>query len=281
MSNTKRSTHRTGAGRRISNACASCWCPKRALGLRWCAPAKLAIASISPEAIQEVESAGLKLISVPGTMQAVYELWGTYRPENKDSPLADKRVRQALSLAIDRQQVIDHVMYGKASWPLPWALYPYSVDSDIERWTNWSREALRYDPKRAKELLAEAGYPDGFEMKFANTALPGTPFMVQVGEVLADFWTKIGIKVKLKHYEWGAFQPIYRGNQDAISGGGSMFRTAGRPIAAPRYSSAFTSKSRIHHFGDKNDLCDDFCKAYDALQVQVATEKLIPLSASS
>ncbi|MCB1739767.1 MAG: ABC transporter substrate-binding protein [Gammaproteobacteria bacterium] len=231
-----------------------------------------AIASVSPESIREIEGSGLKLVSVPGTMQAVYELWGTYREENKDSPLADIRVREALSLAIDRQQIIDHVMYGQARMPLPWAVYRYSVDSDIQRWENWAKESLRYDPERARALLAEAGYPDGFEMKFANTALPGTPFMVQIGQVLADFWTKIGIDVKLKHYEWGAFQPIYRGNQDAIAGGGSMFRTAGRPIAAPRYASAFTSTSRIHHFGDTEE-CDEFCKNFDELYVKVSTEK--------
>jgi len=69
-----------------------------------------AIASISPEAIKEVEAAKLKMISVPATMQAVYYLWGTYRPDQKDNPVADIRVRQALSMAIDRQQIIDHVM---------------------------------------------------------------------------------------------------------------------------------------------------------------------------
>ena len=86
-----------------------------------------AIASISPESIREVEAANLKLISVPATMQAIYQFWGMYKDSQKDSPLADVRVREALSLAIDRQQIIDHVMYGQARWPMPFATFPYAV----------------------------------------------------------------------------------------------------------------------------------------------------------
>jgi peptide/nickel transport system substrate-binding protein len=231
-----------------------------------------AIASISPESIREVEAANLKLVSVPGTMQAVYQLWGTYRPELQNSPVADVRVRQALSLAIDRQQIIDHVMYGRASWPMPFATFGYSVDMDTERWQAWGREALRYDPVKAKQLLAEAGYPNGFELTFANTALPGTPFMVQIGEAVADFWTKLGLKVNLKHYEWGAFRLMYRGDQKGLAGNASMYRTAGRPIAAARYHGAFHSKGGHHLFGT-GDTCPKLCQDFDRLHLEVVSEK--------
>jgi peptide/nickel transport system substrate-binding protein len=231
-----------------------------------------AIASISPESIREVEAAKLKVVSVPGTMQAIYQFWGLYRPEFQNSPLADVRVREALSLAIDRQQIIDHVMYGYASWPMPFATFDYSVDMDTQRWQAWSREALRYDPKRAKQLLAEAGYANGFELTFANTALPGTPFMFQIGEAVADFWTKLGLKVNLKHYEWGAFRLMYRGEQKGLAGNASMFRTAGRPIAAARYYGGFHSKSGHHLFGDAK-YCPALCKEFDRLHLQVVAEK--------
>jgi peptide/nickel transport system substrate-binding protein len=231
-----------------------------------------AIASISPESIREVQAAKLKLVSVPGTMQAIYQFWGLYRPEFQNSPLNDIRVRQALSLAIDRQQIIDHVMYGRASWPMPFATFDYSVDMDTQRWQAWSREALRYDPKRAKELLAEAGYPNGFELPFANTALPGTPFMFQIGIAVADFWTKLGIDVKLRHIEWGGFRLMYRGDQKGLAGNASMYRTAGRPIAAARYHGGFHSKGGHHMFGDKN-LCPKLCQDFDQLHLQVVAEK--------
>ena len=78
-----------------------------------------AIASIGPETMLSASRAGLEVLSVPGTMQAVFQFWGTYKPELKDSPIAKPRVRQALSLAIDRKQIIEHVMNGKARMPYP------------------------------------------------------------------------------------------------------------------------------------------------------------------
>lgn len=231
-----------------------------------------AIASISPESLQEAKVAKLKVISVPSTMQAIYQFWGMYRAENQDNPLADIRVREAMSLAIDRQQIIDHVMYGQASWPMPFATFEYSKDIDTARWKAWGKKALRYDLKRAKELLTEAGYPNGFDLKFANTALPGTPYMTQIGVAVADFWTKLGINVKLKHYEWGAFRLLYRGEQKQLSGAASMFRTAGRPIAAARYQGGFNSKGGHHLFGSKTD-CPAQCQAFDKLHLSLIREQ--------
>src|SRR5215208_7772827 len=74
-----------------------------------------AIASIGPESMRGVQRAGLEVVSIPGTMQAIFQFWGTYRPEQKDNPISNPKVREALSLAIDRQQLIEHVMNGKAS----------------------------------------------------------------------------------------------------------------------------------------------------------------------
>lgn len=230
-----------------------------------------AIASISPESVREIEQAKLKVVSVPGTMQAIYEFFGSYRPEVASSPITDVRVREALSLAINRQQIIDHVMYGKARWPLPYATFSYSADTDIARWQNWSREALRYDPERAKKLLTEAGYPNGFQLTFVNTALPGTPFMTQIGESIADFWSKIGVKVDLQTIEWGAYQPMMQGEQKGLRGNASMFRTAGRPVAESRYQSAFHSKSTEHLLGDA-DHCPEACKEFEKIHGMVITE---------
>jgi peptide/nickel transport system substrate-binding protein len=231
-----------------------------------------AIASISPESIKEVEAAKMRVVSVPGTMQAIYQFYGIYRPEYQNSPLADVRVRQALSLAINRQQLIDHIMYGQARWPLPLATFSYSVDMDTKRWEAWSREALRYDPERAKKLLAEAGYAGGFPLTFVNTALPGTPFMVQIGEAVADFWTKIGVQVTIKNVEWGTFQPMERGEQKGLAGNASMFRTAGRPVAESRYQSGFHSTSQQHLLGDAEH-CPEVCKEFDRLHQTVVAER--------
>ena len=161
-------------------------------------------------------------------MQALYQFWGVYRPEFKGSPVANPRVRQALSLAIDRQQIIDHVMNGKASMPYPFDAFSCTEYFDAVKWQKWSAEAYRYDPALAKQVLAKEGYPNGFELNFANAALPGTQFMVDIGTGIADMWTKIGVQVNLKHYEWGSFAPLVRG--------GMSLATCSSGYHAPRRS---------------------------------------------
>ena len=231
------------------------------------------IAAISPEAIEEAKAGKLKVISVPSTMQAIYQFWGLYQPQFKGSPLNDIRVREALSLAIDRQQIIDHVMYGEAGWPMPFASFGYTVDIDSDYWAKWSRKALRYDLPMAKKLLADAGYPNGFELNFANVALPGTPYMTQIGIAVADFWSKLGVKVKLTNYEWGAFRTLNRGDQKKLAGGASMFRTAGRPVASTRYNVAFGAKSPHRLYGNEKICGAKLCKAFRTLYDAQKTEQ--------
>jgi peptide/nickel transport system substrate-binding protein len=240
-----------------------------------------AIASIGPETMLGASRAGLEVLSVPGTMQAVFQFWGTWRPEMKDQPLAKPRVRQALSLAIDRQQVIEHFMNGKARMPYPFATFGYTDFFSAERWQKWSAEAYRYDPALAKKMLVEEGYPDGFELKFANTALPGTQFMVDIGTAIADMWTKLGLKVKLKQYEWGAFAPMERGDQAGLTGQASMYRTAGRPDAPWRYDGAFSPDSVQRLMGDKQtcpQACQDFVTTYHALLSEIDRTKRTALT---
>ena len=231
-----------------------------------------AIASIGPDTMLSASRSGLEVLSVPATMQAMYQFWGLYRPEFKNSPVANVRVRQALSLAIDRQQIIDHVMNGLAGMPYPFATFGYTEYFSADRWKTWSHEAFRYDPALAKKILAEEGYPNGFELKFANTALPGTQFMVDVGTAIADMWTKIGVKVKLTHYEWGSFAPLVLGDQPHLAGGASMYRTVGRPDVPWRYNGSYAADSDQHLIGDKN-ICDTTCQDYQKIVKDLMAER--------
>src|SRR5699024_7947538 len=72
-----------------------------------------------------------------------------------DNPLQNAKVRQAMSMAIDRQAIVDRIMDSVA---VPANQYlPIGMFGSIK-----DAPALEYDPKKAKALLAEAGYPDGF-----------------------------------------------------------------------------------------------------------------------
>ncbi len=234
-----------------------------------------AIASIGPETMMGATRAGLEVVSVPGTMQAIFQFWGTWKPDQKDSPIAKPRVRQALSLAIDRKQVIDHVMNGKARMPYPFSTFAYTEYLSNDRWEKWAAEAYRYDPALAKKMLAEEGYPNGFELKFANTALPGTQFMVDIGTAIADMWTKVGVKVTLKHYEWGAVQPHgARRPERASSAGPRCTAPPAGPTLPWRYDGAFSPESNQRLLGDKdncNEVCQDYVKTARALGCRSST----------
>ncbi len=103
----------------------------------------------------------------------------------KDGPLAKKEVRQAMNHAVNIQQIIDTVLGGYAKRVA--TLIPsqnFGVDSDIK--------PFEYDLEKAKELLAQAGYPDGFEVDLdaANTDSA-------IVQAIAAELEKVGIKVKV------------------------------------------------------------------------------------
>ena len=113
---------------------------------------------------------------------------------NKAKPFDNKLVRQAMACAIDRQEVVDLVMSGFGT-PIGshWSPNtPYYLDL-----TNM----FSHDVERAKKLLAEAGYPDGFE---ATIKLPAIySYSRRAGEVIASQFEKVGIKLNIEIVEWG------------------------------------------------------------------------------
>lgn len=109
-----------------------------------------------------------------------------------EGPTADIRVRRALSLATDRQAVIDTVLfgYGEIGTKISCGKVPYG-------WCAGKDEPLpyhTYDPAEAKRLLAEAGYPDGLEL----TMQVSLALDVQTAEILAEQWKEVGIDLKIE-----------------------------------------------------------------------------------
>jgi peptide/nickel transport system substrate-binding protein len=102
-------------------------------------------------------------------------------------PYDDVRVRQAMSYGIDRQVVIDKVFDGFAK-PLlgPPLIPPF--------WAGNSETYYSYDPNKAKQLLAEAGYPNGFK---ATLLTDNQSYQPPLSVVLQSEWKKIGIDVQL------------------------------------------------------------------------------------
>jgi peptide/nickel transport system substrate-binding protein len=113
---------------------------------------------------------------------------------NSRKPYSDKRVRLAVTHAINKEEVLKGAMFGlgRILGSNVDPLNPYFVDMS---------KAVPYDPAKAKKLLAEAGYPNGFDAVLRVS--PQYYYTVRTGEVLASQLAKVGIKVKIEQIEWG------------------------------------------------------------------------------
>ena len=116
-------------------------------------------------------------------------------------PFDDKRVRQALNMAVDKPAILKTVYQGNgqvAKNPIPPILWSY----------NNSVKDYPYDPAKAKELLAQAGFPNGFELElwYLPVTRPYNPDGKRVGEMIQADWEKIGVKTKLITYEWAEYR---------------------------------------------------------------------------
>jgi peptide/nickel transport system substrate-binding protein len=104
------------------------------------------------------------------------------------NPLRDRRVREALSLAIDRQGIVERALHGQGR-----PAEQLATPSMFERAPDLP--PLPFDPERARRLLAEAGHPDGFRMAVHGRAgwFPGSEEMLR--EIAAAF-TRVGVETK-------------------------------------------------------------------------------------
>lgn len=120
-------------------------------------------------------------------------------------PLGDGRVRQAIAHAVDRRQLIELVALGYAL-PVGSHLAPGTLYYADMTWV------YPHDPKRARELLAAAGYPRGFS---TTLTLPANyAFHVRTGEILAAQLAKVGIQVTLKLVDWPTWLERVHGQAD-------------------------------------------------------------------
>ncbi|MDR6204565.1 dipeptide transport system substrate-binding protein [Paraburkholderia graminis] len=120
------------------------------------------------------------------------------------APLNRVEVRRALDMAIDKPAIIQSVFSGNAtiaSNPMPPAQWSY----------NKQLKDAPYDPAKAKALLAQAGFPNGFEislwaMPVQRPYNPNAQLMAQLmAQLIQQDWAKIGVRAKIVSYEWGEY----------------------------------------------------------------------------
>ncbi|WP_339528950.1 ABC transporter substrate-binding protein [Pseudomonas mucidolens] len=138
-----------------------------------------------------------------------YNVMPVLKGQTAQNPLADLRVRQALDISVNKQQIIDSVYQGAGQLAVN-AMPP----------TQWSYdETIKdapHDVAKAKELLKEAGVKEGTEITLWAMPVqrPYNPNAKLMAEMLQNDWKQIGLKVNIVSYEWGEYIKRSKGGEN-------------------------------------------------------------------
>ena len=157
---------------------------------------------------------------------------------NPRSPWADRRVRLAANLAIDRKQINQAETLGFSR--MTGSMIPQEFEF------SWTAPLYPYDPAKAKQLLAEAGYPNGFDggEYFADVSYGS------LGEAVVNYWQAVGIRTQLRPLERAAFFAQYREKKlrNVIQSGTAAFGNAATRIEA------FVESNGVFAYGGYPDI---------------------------
>jgi len=170
--------------------------------------------------------------------------WWVEFPEQwkKSSPWADRRVRLAANLALDKQGMNEAERLGLSR--LTGSMIPSGMDFALKF------EPYPFDPAQARRLLAEAGYPGGFDAGDLNPLPPFTTF----GEAAANALATVGIRTRVRTMERATFMEAWRAKK---LGGLIMVATAAPGTAASRIE-AFVISTAPYASGGYPDIDDLF-----------------------
>jgi peptide/nickel transport system substrate-binding protein len=142
---------------------------------------------------QVANNPGTEVMTVNGTRTFFIAL------DNVEGPFTDVRVRQAANHALDKSLIIDRILNGTAT-PLNGVMSPdaFAFNADLPEYT--------YDVDRAKELLTEAGYPDGLDVTLDVEAA-----FRDIGEAIASVLTQAGIRTRVEVGETELLVARWRG----------------------------------------------------------------------
>ncbi|OGN98601.1 MAG: hypothetical protein A2Y58_05140 [Chloroflexi bacterium RBG_13_51_52] len=169
-------------------------------------------------------------------------------------PISDVRVREALSLAINRPEIASTFFNGLAEpggilWTAPtsWGYDP--------AWT--TGDYFKYDRTKAKALLAEAGYPDSFEDPVVTLySMSYMPWLPDLNQIISGYWEAVGVQTKIETIEFGQLRGMMYVQDPAMTGKVAIWN-----MPTSQVSVAFL-KSAIHTTGNWQLLHD---AAFDTL----------------
>src|SRR6266545_1727789 len=171
-------------------------------------------------------------------------VWYVEFPEqwNPKSPWADRRVRLAANMALDKQAINEAERLGYSR--LTGSIIPSVMDFALRI------EPHPYDPTHAKRLLADAGYPNGFD---AGDLTPLPPFTT-MGEAVANYLAAVGIRSRVRGMERATFMEAWRGKKL----GGVIVGVSAAPGNASSRLESFVISSAPYASGGYPDIDDLF-----------------------
>jgi peptide/nickel transport system substrate-binding protein len=155
----------------------------------------------NPDDLQKIESdSNLQILSQPGLNVGYLAMNMGKDTPGFQEPFANVKVRQAINYAINKKDIVEHLYKGTAEVaknPLPPTLWGF----------NDAIQDYEYNPAKAKQLLAEAGYPNGFKTNL--WAMPvSRPYMFdpqKIGTAIQADLKNVGIDAEIVSYDWGTY----------------------------------------------------------------------------
>ena len=155
--------------------------------------------AVPPAQVAEFERLpGVEVASLP----APNNLYISFNATDPASPFRFERVRQAAAYAVNVDDIIRYVLYDQGIRTAQLAPGTLGYDASLEPYP--------YDPDRARELLAEAGFPAGFNTNCYNLTTPREPYFKEIGEIIFAYLTEVGIRCRIVQLEYGAWIAVGR-----------------------------------------------------------------------
>ncbi|MGR5145476.1 ABC transporter substrate-binding protein [Photobacterium alginatilyticum] len=194
----------------------------------------------------------------------------------KEKPFDDLKVRKALSMALDREAIVDIAAYG---YPTPnfnaggiGELYSTHISQGV---TDKYKALTQYNPDKAKQLLDAAGYKDlngdgfrdmsdGKTIEFDIEVVNGWTDWIQVVQMVTEYYEEIGIKANVKTVDWAVYDKSLKDSEYKMSINWSMVAT--NPILAYQEYFSTSRIGKTWHAGhgvnspDIDNLIDSFGK---------------------
>jgi oligopeptide transport system substrate-binding protein len=185
----------------------------------------------------------------PDFVQAPYFATYFYRLNTARGPLKDARVRQALALAIDRKKLVEQYLQGTEVAST--SLVPVGTPGYV------SPRGLGFDPRRASQLLNQAGYHDRSTFPVLTVHYDTNDQNKLVGQIVQQMWKEhLGIQIKLHNEEW----KTYLKTQGAMNFDISRSRWIGDYIDAENFLTLFTKESQLNRTHWSDDLYEQLLK---------------------